>query len=92
MADRMETGEIQLEKSDQFGYTSLTRVGASRLVYPPDPIAPPGRVAIPNRPGTMVDPVEIGYHEDVKMIRWIWTEVEDVLYVSGFIKVMKWNE
>lgn len=91
MVDKMEIKGTHQE-SFEFGLTSTTRVGSRKFVYPPDPVVPPGRVALYNRSGVLTEPVIIGFQEDVKMIRWVWTEIEGILYVTGFVKVRKWKE
>jgi hypothetical protein len=88
----MVTRVENLEKSEPWGYVSYTRVGDKSSITPPPPIVPDGATADLNYPGMITHPVEIGFSEDVKKIRWIWTEVNLVLYVTGWIKVLAWNE
>lgn len=78
-----------------FGHASTTEVKPSStptIVYPPSPKGPPGLQLLPSYPG-QVDQVELEAGHKVERIRWIWQELNnEVMYVVGWIKVLKWNE
>ena len=78
-----------------FGHMTSTKVSPSSTsvdVYPPEPKAPPGITVLPNYSG-QVDKVHLEPGHNVIAIRWIWQETNSgVMYVTCWIKVMKWKE